>query len=88
MFGVEAGFAMPNERTPKSVSGIIPTLARMTMIGWFVGVSIAGGALLGWWLDGLIGSAPLLLVVGILLGITVALVGMMRMLSDFGRTKS
>lgn len=81
------GFAMPDERTPKSMSSIIPTLARLTMIGWFVGVSIAGGALLGWWLDGLIGSAPLLLVVGILLGVAVALVGMMRMLSDFWSAK-
>ena len=48
---------MSDERTPKSVPSIIPVLARLTMIGWFVGVSIAGGALLGWWLDGLIGSA-------------------------------
>ena len=65
--------------------GIVPTLARLTMIGWFVGVSIAGGALLGWWLDGQIGSSPLLLILGLLLGIAVAFVGMMRMLADFGR---
>ena len=78
---------MPDERTPKSVPSIIPVLARLTMIGWFVGVSIAGGALLGWWLDGRLGSAPLLLVVGILLGIAVALIGMMRMLVDFGKAK-
>ena len=78
---------MPDERTPKSVPSIIPVLARLTMIGWFVGVSIAGGALLGWWLDGRLGSAPLLLVVGILLGIAIALAGMMRILSDFGKAK-
>ena len=78
---------MPDERTPKSVPSIIPVLARLTMIGWFVGVSIAGGALLGWWLDGRLGSAPLLLVVGILLGIALALIGMMRMLVDFGKAK-
>ena len=88
MFGVKAGFLMPDERTPKSVPSIIPVLARLTMIGWFVGVSIAGGALIGWWLDGLVGSAPLLLVVGILLGVAVALVGMVRMLSDFGKSRS
>ena len=52
---------MPEQHTRKSVSGIIPTLARLTMIGWLVGISIAGGASLGWWLDGLVGSAPLLL---------------------------
>ena len=78
---------MPDERTPKSVPSIIPVLARLTMIGWFVGVSIAGGALLGWWLDGRLGSAPLLLVVGILLGVALALIGMMRMLVDFGKAK-
>ncbi len=78
---------MPDERTPKSVPSIIPVLARLTMIGWFVGVSIAGGALLGWWLDGRLGSAPLLLVVGILLGVAIALAGMMRMLFDFGKAK-
>ena len=78
---------MPDERTPKSVPSIIPILARLTMIGWFVGVSIAGGALLGWWLDGRLGSAPLLLVVGILLGVALALIGMMRMLFDFGKAK-
>ena len=38
---------MPDERTPKSVPIIIPVLARLTMIGWFVGVSIAGGGLIG-----------------------------------------
>ena len=78
---------MPDERTPKSVPSIIPVLARLTMIGWFVGVSIAGGALLGWWLDGRLGSAPLLLVIGILLGVALALIGMMRMLVDFGKAK-
>ena len=78
---------MPDERSPKRLQGVIPTLARLTMIGWFVGVSIAGGALLGWWLDGVIDSAPLLLIVGVLLGIAVALVGMMRMLSDLGNSK-
>ncbi len=78
---------MPDERSAKKVAGVIPTLARLTMIGWFVGVSIAGGALLGWWLDGMVGSRPLLLIVGILLGIAVALVGMMRMLTDLGRAQ-
>lgn len=78
---------MPDERPPKRAASIVPTLARLSMIGWFVGVSIAGGALLGWWLDGLVGSEPLLLIVGILLGVAVALVGMMRMLTDFGRTQ-
>ena len=34
---------MPEERSRKRVAGVIPTLARLTMIGWFVGVSVAGG---------------------------------------------
>ncbi len=79
---------MPDEQTPKKgMAGIIPTLARLTMIGWFVGVSIAGGALAGWWLDGRLGSAPIMLVIGVLLGIAVALVGMVRMLANLGSRK-
>ena len=75
---------MPEKSHPRRSAGIVPTLARVTMIGWFVGVSIAGGGLAGWWLDGRFGSSPLLLVLGVLLGIAVAMVGMIRMLSDFG----
>ena len=53
---------------------------RLTGIGWYVAACIGGGALGGWWLDGKTGWSPLLTLLGLGLGIAVALVGMMRML--------
>lgn len=53
---------------------------RLTGIGWYVAVCIGGGALGGWWLDGRTGWSPLLTLLGLGLGIAVAMVGMMRML--------
>ncbi len=53
---------------------------RLTGIGWYVAVCIGGGALGGWWLDGRTGWSPLLTLLGLALGLAVALVGMMRML--------
>ena len=42
-------------------------------------LSIVGGALGGWWLDGLAGSSPVFLLLGLLLGIVVAFYGTYRM---------
>lgn len=53
---------------------------RLTGIGWYVAVCIGGGALGGWWLDGKTGWSPALTLLGLGLGIAVAMVGMMRML--------
>ena len=69
---------------PRGVHGLAPTLARLTMIGWFVAASIAVGAIAGWWLDGRFGTAPALLIGGMLVGVAVALVGMVRMLQAVG----
>ena len=69
---------------PDGVHGLAPTLARLTMIGWFVAASIAVGAIAGWWLDSRFGTAPALLIGGMLVGVAVALVGMVRMLQAVG----
>lgn len=68
----------------REVQGVAPVLARLTMVGWFVAASIAVGAIAGWWLDTRFGTAPLLLISGVLIGVAVALVGMVRMLQRFG----
>ncbi len=66
-------------------------LLRLTGIGWYVAVAIALGAVGGWWLDGRLGTGPALTLLGIALGLVVALTGMIRMLravyraSDQGR---
>ena len=65
--------------------GNAPVLARLTMIGWFVAASIAVGAIAGWWLDSRFGSAPAFLIGGVLIGVAVALVGMVRMLQTLSR---
>lgn len=76
-----------DDRLVSGLSSVVPVLARLSIIGWFVAMSISGGAILGWWLDGLVGTSPFLLVCGILLGVAVAMVGMVRMLSSFGDNK-
>ena len=38
-------------------------------LGAVLGVLLAGGAALGWWLDGQLHTAPILVIVGIALGL-------------------
>jgi F0F1-type ATP synthase assembly protein I len=49
-------------------------------IGWYIAVAVGLGVAGGIWLDGVVGTAPLFTLVGILLGVTVALVGAFRMM--------
>ena len=53
---------------------------RLLGIGWYVGVSIAGGGIGGYWLDTQLGLSPLMTLLGIGAGIAVAVFGMYRML--------
>lgn len=68
----------------KEMQRVGPVLARLTMVGWFVAASIVVGTVAGWWLDTRLGTAPLLLISGVLIGVAVALVGMIRMLQRIG----
>lgn len=47
--------------------------------GWYFALCVIGGVLLGLWLDSVSGLEPLFLLLGILLGLAVALVGGIRM---------
>jgi F0F1-type ATP synthase assembly protein I len=58
-------------------------LARMAGIGWYIAISIAGGALLGAWLDRQFGTQPVLLLGGLAVGLVLAFLGMMRLLKWF-----
>ncbi|GIW05433.1 MAG: hypothetical protein KatS3mg060_0238 [Dehalococcoidia bacterium] len=49
-------------------------------IGWYIVVAVGLGVGGGIWLDGVAGTAPLFTLLGILLGVTVALVGAFRMM--------
>ena len=53
---------------------------RLLGIGWYVAVCIAGGTYGGFLLDRKFELSPLLTLLGLGLGISVAIVGMMRML--------
>ncbi len=57
------------------------TVVRLLGIGWYVAICIAGGTVLGVWLDGRLGLSPALTLVGLGLGIAAAFIGMFRMLT-------
>jgi F0F1-type ATP synthase assembly protein I len=52
-------------------------------VGFFVAGSIILGVVGGHWLDGKLNSAPLFLIIGLLLGIVVAFYGVYTMLRPF-----
>jgi ATP synthase protein I len=55
---------------------------RLTGVGFYVGICIAGGTLAGLWLDHKF-NQPLLLIGGLLLGVVVAFYGLYRMIQPF-----
>jgi F0F1-type ATP synthase assembly protein I len=57
----------------------------LTGIGWFFATAIFLGVLAGYWLDSITGLSPALTMVGMLLGLAVAMVGGLRMLQQFLR---
>lgn len=57
----------------------------LTGIGWFIATAIFLGVLAGYWLDKGTGLSPVFTMVGMILGLAVALVGGFRMLQQFLR---
>ncbi len=53
---------------------------RLVGVGWYIGVCIVLGVLGGLWLDNKFDTKPILVIVGLLLGITVAFYGVYRMI--------
>lgn len=53
---------------------------RLVGVGFFIGGSILGGVVVGLWLDRQFNTEPILVIVGLLLGITVAFYGVYQML--------
>ena len=49
-------------------------------IGWYIGLSIIGGVLGGLWLDNTINTKPLFVIIGLILGIIVAVYGVYHMI--------
>ena len=53
---------------------------RLTGVGFFIGASIVLGVVAGLWLDSRLNTSPILVIVGLLLGIMVAFFGVYQML--------
>ena len=53
---------------------------RLVGVGFFIGGCILGGVVAGSWLDSRFNTEPILVIVGLLLGIAVAFYGVYRML--------
>ncbi len=53
---------------------------RLTGIGFFIGLSIVAGVGAGLWLDSRLKTAPIFVIIGLLMGIIVAGFGVYRML--------
>jgi ATP synthase protein I len=60
---------------------------RFIGVGWFVGLSILLGVWGGHWLDEKFGTAPIMVIVGLILGLVVAFYGVYRMLLPLMRSK-
>ena len=56
---------------------------RLIGVGFFIGGSILLGVMAGLWLDSRLNTEPILVIVGLILGITVAFYGVYRMLLPF-----
>jgi ATP synthase protein I len=53
---------------------------RLVGVGWYIGLCIFLGVWGGLWLDSRLNSKPVLLIAGLLIGLTVAIYGVYRML--------
>jgi F0F1-type ATP synthase assembly protein I len=58
---------------------------RLMGIGWYIGFCVAGGILGGIWLDKKVGTTIIFSLVGVVLGLVLALYGTYRMISPLMR---
>jgi F0F1-type ATP synthase assembly protein I len=56
------------------------TALRLVGMGWYVGLCIVLGVLGGVWLDGRINTRPIMTIVGLILGLVLAIYGVYRMI--------
>lgn len=57
---------------------------RLTGVGFFIGVCIAGGTFAGWWLGD---RKPLFVIIGLVVGLAVAVYGVYQMLRPLMNNK-
>jgi len=56
------------------------TALRVVGVGWYIGICIVLGVWGGLWLDSKLNTSPILVIVGLILGIVVAFYGTYRMI--------
>lgn len=56
---------------------------RLLGIGWYVGTCIVLGVAGGFWLDSILHTKPLLVIIGTLLGVIAAFYGLYKMMVPF-----
>jgi ATP synthase protein I len=56
-------------------------------VGWYIGLSIVAGVLGGLWLDDRVNTKPLFVIIGLILGIVVAVYGVYRMVEPLLKDK-
>jgi ATP synthase protein I len=56
-------------------------VARLLGVGWYVAICIVGGVWGGVWLDEKLGTSPLFLLIGLMLGLVIAGAGVYRLLA-------
>ena len=52
-------------------------------VGWFIALAIVLGTLMGVWLDARLGSSPIFIILGLLVGVLVAFYGTYRLVVTF-----
>ena len=60
---------------------------RVLGMGWFVAIAIILGLLGGLWLDGKLNTKPLFTIIGLVIGIMVAVYGVYQMFFPFIKNK-
>jgi ATP synthase protein I len=60
---------------------------RFIGVGWFIAISILLGVWGGLWLDEKLGTSPIMVIVGLILGLIVAFYGVYRMLLPLMRDR-
>ena len=60
---------------------------RFIGVGWYIGSCIVLGVLGGLWLDNKFNTSPILVIVGLILGLVVAFYGMYQMLLPLIKNK-
>lgn len=76
----------PDKKNPYETSNreILRAFGLVSAIGVDLAVCTIGGSVTGWWLDKLWGTAPWMLLLGIVLGLGAGIYGVIKLLQAFG----